>query len=498
MNSPAPVRVIPASMVAGFGACIGLWIVWFVTHLPWLNIPERHALPALLAYWLLAFAACGFNIGRASGWKVGVLGGVISALPWLMVLGSKLRHPAGADGALGDVVPSAGLIVVGFLATGGVVGGVGAALGSLASPRGRDATPEPDWLARFAWVTAFAAAPLLFVGGLVTSTGSGMAVPDWPGTFGSNMFLYPLGPRSEPGVFLEHSHRLFGSLLGMTAVVLALWTVLRGASRRVRALAIVLPAVTGIAAVGLLVVGEANAGFAVGVGGVLVLAGVVMVSERGAGRWPKVLVLLVLAFIVVQGWLGGTRVLENSTARAMLHGVSAQVIFAGLVAAAAYLSPAFAGVGASACTPKSARVMKVLATATLHATLVQLVLGAVYRHFRSTHVLWTHAAFAVIVVIAALGAAMAALSFEKERGGAYAAVRRTGVWLLALVSVQFVLGWIAFMGAGQGLDTASVTQSLLRTAHQANGAAFLGAATVLFVMARQANRAARGGAMAAV
>ena len=65
-----------------------------------------------------------------------------------------------------------------------------------------------------------AVAPLLFVGGLVTSTNSGMAVPDWPNTFGSNMFLYPLGPRAQPDVYLEHSHRLFGTLVGLATLKL--------------------------------------------------------------------------------------------------------------------------------------------------------------------------------------------------------------------------------------------------------------------------------------
>ena len=62
--------------------------------------------------------------------------------------------------------------------------------------------------------------PLLWVGGLVTTTNSGMAVPDWPTTYGYNPFLYPLqtwfnGPRD---IFYEHSHRLLGALIGMVTI----------------------------------------------------------------------------------------------------------------------------------------------------------------------------------------------------------------------------------------------------------------------------------------
>src|SRR5206468_11080712 len=48
------------------------------------------------------------------------------------------------------------------------------------------------WLDRFAWLTAGATFLLLGLGGLVTSHEAGLAVPDWPTTYGYNMFLFPL------------------------------------------------------------------------------------------------------------------------------------------------------------------------------------------------------------------------------------------------------------------------------------------------------------------
>src|SRR5690242_10679536 len=79
--------------------------------------------------------------------------------------------------------------------------------------------PGPHWVAVFAAAVCW---PLLVSGGQVTSYRVGMAVPDWPTTFGVNMFLYNFWNTSW-GVFIEHRHRLFGTALGMAAIVLAVW-----------------------------------------------------------------------------------------------------------------------------------------------------------------------------------------------------------------------------------------------------------------------------------
>ena len=63
------------------------------------------------------------------------------------------------------------------------------------------------WLHRFAVLTAAATLFLIWMGGLVTSHGVGMAVPDWPTTYGYNMFFFPFS-QWVGGVFYEHSHRL--------------------------------------------------------------------------------------------------------------------------------------------------------------------------------------------------------------------------------------------------------------------------------------------------
>ena len=73
---------------------------------------------------------------------------------------------------------------------------------------------------RLAVVTAAATLVLIVAGGLVTNTGSALAVPDWPTTFGHNMFLYPLSVMVG-GVLYEHGHRLLGAAVGALTVLLA-------------------------------------------------------------------------------------------------------------------------------------------------------------------------------------------------------------------------------------------------------------------------------------
>jgi heme a synthase len=74
----------------------------------------------------------------------------------------------------------------------------------------------------FAILVAASTAVLIFAGGLVTSTGSGLSVPDWPSTYGQFMFTFPL-EKMVGGIFYEHSHRLIASTVGFLIVILAVW-----------------------------------------------------------------------------------------------------------------------------------------------------------------------------------------------------------------------------------------------------------------------------------
>lgn len=104
------------------------------------------------------------------------------------------------------------------------------------------------WLHRLALTTAGATLFLLFVGALVTSKGAGLAVPDWPTTFGHNMFLFPWA-RMVDGVFYEHSHRLVASGVGLLTLALAAclwWKEPRAWVRWTGAAALVLVTVQGV------------------------------------------------------------------------------------------------------------------------------------------------------------------------------------------------------------------------------------------------------------
>jgi cytochrome c oxidase assembly protein subunit 15 len=272
------------------------------------------------------------------------------------------------------------------------------------------------------------------LGSAVTSTDSGLAVPDWPGTYGANMVLDPIGLMTDHRIFLEHSHRLFGGLVGLTTIAFAMQVAL---ARR----------------------------------------------GRGLAWWAAGLALLV----IIQGILGGLRVWGTSAALGMVHGVTAQIFF-GLLAA---LVAALAGApGRSALTRR-------LAIAFAVALLVQLTLGATYRHLSHapdpspglTHILYTHIAFALIVT----GLAMA--TGARLRKSEAPANRRLGMGLIHSVSAQLLLGVCALVavllvppaptpGPGQApADAASPLAAIATAAHQANGALLIALAAVALVWA---------------
>jgi cytochrome c oxidase assembly protein subunit 15 len=99
-------------------------------------------------------------------------------------------------------------------------------------------TTANPWLARFARLTALATLVLVCFGGLVTSHEAGMAVPDWPNTFGHNLFFFPVS-QWVGGIFYEHTHRLVASGVGLLTTILAVWLWLKESRRWLRWLGIV-------------------------------------------------------------------------------------------------------------------------------------------------------------------------------------------------------------------------------------------------------------------
>ena len=84
-------------------------------------------------------------------------------------------------------------------------------------------------LARFVAGLSFI---LVIAGGLVTSTGSGLAVPDWPLSYGT------LFPPMVGGIRFEHSHRLIAAAVGLLTLALTLVILFKEKRRWVRRLAL--------------------------------------------------------------------------------------------------------------------------------------------------------------------------------------------------------------------------------------------------------------------
>ncbi len=194
-------------------------------------------------------------------------------------------------------------------------------------------------LHRWAIATLAAMFPLIWFGGLTTSHGAGMSVPDWPNTYGYNMFAVPwslwLG-ESAGGIFYEHTHRLLGSLAGLFAVAATLWawgpSRSSAARRRWGWSALVL----GLLAIASYVIMRADVGgqhrlfghLVSGFGGlgVVTLLGW-LARTREPRRWVRWTALALLITICVQGLLGGLRVTEVNLELAITHGIFAQLTF---------------------------------------------------------------------------------------------------------------------------------------------------------------------------
>lgn len=499
-NDSRPETVCGPILANGFAAAVALWTAWFFTHLPWLGLPEAVSMPCLVAVWLGASSLLSLRVPPETRLKAGAGAGLVTALLGLAIVGSKLRPAQSVAGSPeADLVPQAWMISLAFLAAGAAVGVLASALVAKAARR----EGPSNWLGRLAiWVT-ISVAPLIFVGGLVTSTNSGLAVPDWPNTFGTNMFLYPIGPRAPGGVFLEHSHRLFGTLAGTGLLMLSVWASLRGTTSALKGRFFVVLGVTLVCVLAMLGlrVSATDGSFAerwgselalaLTLAGIGVAAGVVVSRTEPGDRWTRIWSLVLLAVIVIQGYMGGMRVEAKNQALAMVHGVAAQALLGGLAMLATYLSTAYVTLPGARGFEQTRRA-RALATAAMHSLLLQLVLGAWYRHFPSPHVLWTHVVFSVVVSIAAMLAGFGAGGIRGE-DAAHPAARRAaklGVAVGVVVAVQFILGWIAFMARGDS-DSADPVRALLRTAHQANGALLIGLTAGLFVLVRGIHRAAR-------
>ncbi len=279
--------------------------------------------------------------------------------------------------------------------------------------------------------------PLIWLGSLVTTHDAGMAVPDWPNTYGYNLLLYPwqtwvYGPW---GLFIEHGHRLLGMLVGVIAIGL--------------------------------------------------VASSWWCHSRASVRWLSV---AVLAGVIAQGLLGGARVVQDEVQLAKIHGCCAPLVFSLAVATAVVASRRWQE-GVSKSDAPLGKIERYAVVTTLLA-YCQLVLGSQLRHlpaaaqpgeFRTAVVFH-------LVVAAALTVHIVLLAFEvfRTQRAERTLVRPTAV-LLILIALQLLLGsstwvtkygWPGWLGdygfaAGYTVVADAPVQASVTTAHVAMGSMLL-------------------------
>lgn len=288
---------------------------------------------------------------------------------------------------------------------------------------------------------------LIFKGALVTSNAAGLAVPDWPTTFGENMFLF--APSKWRGIiFYEHVHRLLASGVGLLTVVLALW-----------------------------------------------------ISFSEQRRHVRILAWLAVIMVIAQGVLGGLTVLHLlPPALSAAHGIVAQTFLLLTIAIAFCYSP----YAPRTASPMMARFAVILLT----LAYVQLAVGALMRHtgagiavpdFPTMGGEW----WPSLAILPEVNALRAALMLPPLEGyhvalhlvhrllgivlfglGVFAVVRAkrwcrdqwviNSVWCLAgITAAQVTLGIVTIL---------SVRQPLVTSLHVVLGAAYL--ATVWIVLLR--------------
>ena len=283
-----------------------------------------------------------------------------------------------------------------------------------------DTSSYSPWLHRLARLTAGATFLLIVIGGIVTSTDSGLAVPDWPTTFGYNMFLYPLS-EMVGGILYEHSHRLMGSLVGLLTVGLF-----------------------------------------------------VFILAKDSRKWLKWLGLAALIAVIVQGVLGGLRVTQINRNFAIVHACLAQAFFALLCGMAWFTSRDWwqDRIESTTATAQKLRRLSLITTGLIY---VQLIFGAVLRHTGSR--LDMHLLFAFLVTLHIFLLARRILATNDEAQG----IAPSAFLLLGLLAVQLMLGTGAFFAKLTALgETFAVALTVtITTAHVAVGALMLVSSFVL-------------------
>jgi cytochrome c oxidase assembly protein subunit 15 len=281
------------------------------------------------------------------------------------------------------------------------------------------------WPHRLAVMLVCATFPLLFIGGLVTGKGAGLAVPDWPTTFGYNMFLYPWS-KMVGNIFYEHSHRLVASFVGLLtiALALALW------------------------------VGESR-------------------------LWLRRLGLAALGLVILQGVLGGLRVVLLEQTLAIVHAAAAQLFFALTVCLAIFTSADWRRAAPEKIVNDGGKLRRLCAVTTL-LIYAQIVFGALLRHTGER--VDAHLTLAALVTLHVI---FIIIRVMREHSAVPRLVR-PAVALFALTLAQLALGALSYVAKFTTLWRLSADPIVfLTTTHLAIGALMLGTGVMLTLRAHR-------------
>ena len=291
----------------------------------------------------------------------------------------------------------------------------------------------------FAAFVAASTAVLIFAGGMVTSTGSGLSVPDWPNTYGWFMFTFP-ADKWVGGIFYEHSHRLIASTVGFLIMVLAFW--------------------------------------------------LWRVEPR---TWVRRLGYIALAAVITQGILGGITVLWYlPDPISIAHASLAEIVFCLTVTIALVTSPGWQR-GYAAGLPDD-RTLQRIAIATTATIYLQILLGATMRHtdaglaipdfpWAFGHLIpphwdpkiaihFSHRVGALFVTAMLLATTGHVLYHHRRR----AELRRPSLLLLTLLPLQITLGAFTVL---------SGRQHIINSLHVVTGASILVTSLVLTLRAHR-------------
>lgn len=302
---------------------------------------------------------------------------------------------------------------------------------------------------RFAVLTAASTLLLIVAGGLVTSTGSGLAVPDWPLSYGQ------LFPPMVGGVLFEHGHRMIAATVGLLTLILACW-----------------------------------------------------IFAREPRRWVGRLAAAALIAVVLQGVLGGITVLLLLPAGVSIaHACLAQAFLCLTVTLAVVTGPRWARMAPGPGAPPAGAGVKRLTAALTAAIYAQLILGALMRHTGAglaipdfplafgrlipplgspgVAIHFAHRVWAGVVTALVVWTLARILTRHRDRG----ALTRPAALVAGLLAAQILLGALTVWTAKSVIPT---------TAHVATGAALLAASLVMTLRAhRLAPAPARSGRRAA-